>query len=200
MIRQQTLYRNHSLLGSQSSGSVRHLGAACPGFGRVPGEASASTRGRHTAGCSTVPTTPLSLPGPSVKQQEGRETPGGGPLAMEGRDRLCPESLNHCNQSDRQTRAPSTSDQDEAASSSFPQASLVPLPPHKDWSELKSAPCINGYFWLIKCVPSHRLTRLDPRQHCGQMQGRPAIVTPAREAGGAQRGRTPCVRLTASSA
>ena len=103
MIRQQALYRNRSLLGSQSSGSVRHLGAACPGFRRVPGEASVSTRGWHTAGRSTVPTTPRSLPGPSVKQQEGRETPGGGPLAVEARDRLCPESLNHGNQSDRQT-------------------------------------------------------------------------------------------------
>ena len=45
----------------------------------------------------SVPTTPWSLPGPSVWQQEGRETPRGGPLAMEGWDRLCPESRNRCN-------------------------------------------------------------------------------------------------------
>lgn len=148
----------------------------------------------HCANHTMVP------PGPFCEAAGGQGDLGGGPLAMEGRDRLCPESLNHCNQSDRQTRAPSTSNQDEAASSLFPQAPLVPLPPHEDWAELKSAPCIAGYFRFIKCVPSHRLTRLDPWQHCGQMQGRPAVVTPAREGGGAQRGWTPCVGLTASSA
>ena len=119
----------------------------------------------------SVPTTPRSLLGPSVWQQEGRETPRGGPLAMEGQDRPCPESLNCYNQSSRQTRVPSTSNQDEAASSSFPQAPLVPLLSQESWAELKSAPCVNGYFRFIKCVPSHRLTRLHPWQHCGQMRG-----------------------------
>lgn len=126
----------------------------------------------------SVPTTPWSLPGPSVWQQEGRETPRGGPLAMEGWDRLCPESRNRCNQSSRQTRAPSTLNQDKAASSSFPQAPLVPLPSHEGWAELKSAPCVSGYFRFIKRFPSHRLTRLHPWQHCG----RPLSHRPEKEA------------------
>lgn len=139
-------------------------------------------------------------PGPFCAATGGQGTPRGGPLPMEGRDRLCPESLNRCNQSSHQTRALSTLNQDEAASSSFPQAPLVPLLSHEGWAELKSAPCINRYFWFIKCVPSHKLTRLHPWQHCGQMQGWPAIVTPARQRSAAQRGWTPCMRRTASSA
>ena len=117
-------------------------------------------------------------PGPFCVAAGGQGDPSWGTSGHGGVGQALPESRNRCNQSSRQTRAPSTLNQDEAASSSFPQAPLVPLPSHEGWAELKSAPCVSGYFRFIKRFLSHRLTRLHPWQHCG----RPLPHRPEKEA------------------